>query len=370
MSTPTITRIEIFRVAIPFAAPFRIALALLTDVDVIIVRIHTDSGRYGIGEGCPAFFVTGETPAIAMQAGQVYARAILGKNPLELRARLAEMNAALVHNTAIQCAFDLALYDLLGKQAGLPLYALLGGRKQSIRSNLTLGIDEPEIVARKARAHKDAGATMLKIKVGTGRRDDVARIQAIREAVGDLHIQIDANQGWDVPTAIATLQAMAEYDVQFCEQPVAYWDHVGLARVREHSPIPIMADEAIFDEHDAFRLAALEACDYFNIKLAKAGGLDHALRINAVGESAGIKCMVGGMAETRLAVTAGAHLIAACPNIAFADLDSPFHFKADPVVGGIAFTGDGRVELPDAPGLGADFDPAWLERSEKITVEL
>lgn len=368
MLTPTISKIDIIKLAVPLVAPFRIALGVMTSANVIVIRIHTDAGLDGVGEGCPAWFVSGETPEIAIESAKRYARVLIGKNPLAIHARLAELDASLTHNTAVKSAFDLALYDLLGKQAGLPLYALLGGQNQVIYSNITIGINAPDVMARQARAIKDAGATMLKVKVGTGKADDVARLKAIRAALGEMVIRIDANQGWDVPTAIATLQALAQYDIQYCEQPVPYWDHEGMRRVREHSPIPIMADEAIFDSHDAFRLARMGACDYFNIKLAKAGGIHGALKINAVAESAGIKCMLGGMAETRLAVTAGAHLLAARPNIAFADLDSPLHHTEDPISGGVKFDRDGRVELSDAPGLGADVKPEALEKAELISI--
>lgn len=156
--------------------------------------------------------------------------------------------------------------------------------------------------------------------------------------------------------------------VEYCEQPVASWDHENLRRVRQSTSIPIMADESVMDHHDAFKLAASGCCDYLNIKLAKSGGIHTALKINAVAESAGMACMVGSMAETRLALTAAAHVISARPNIRYVDLGSCFMLKEDPVIGGAQWDG-GEITLPDTPGHGADIDPAFLDSCEKVTVQ-
>jgi L-alanine-DL-glutamate epimerase-like enolase superfamily enzyme len=128
-----------------------------------------------------------------------------------------------------------------------------------------------------------------------------------------------------------------------------------------------MADESLFDHHDAFRLASMGACDLFNIKLAKCGGIHTALKINAIAEGAGIQCMVGCMTETRLGVSASAHLVSARPNIVFADLDAAFNHADDPVIGGVRFDG-GKIILPDTPGHGADIDVGFLTKMESVSV--
>jgi L-alanine-DL-glutamate epimerase-like enolase superfamily enzyme len=369
MNTPTTTRIELYKINLDFITPFRIALGEARRGEGIAVRIFTDTGLVGVGEGSPYWFITGETQAISFEASKAIAKLLLGKNPLAVEARLNEIDSFLVHNSTSKSAFDMALYDMLAKQAGLPLYALLGGEKREIVTDFTIGIGDPQTMAQKALDYVAEGACSLKVKLGTNRADDVRRIQTIREAVGmDLPIQLDANQGWNVVTAISTLQALAQYNITFCEEPVAHWNIKGLKRVHDLSPIPIMADESIFDHHDAARLAEMGACDYFNIKLAKSGGIHVGLKINAVGEAAGIACMVGGMFETRVGISAGAHLIAARSNIKFADLDTVHHYAEDPVIGGAVFNGC-KVSLPDTPGHGADFDPAFLEKMEKVVIE-
>ena len=168
----------------------------------------------------------------------------------------------------------------------------------------------------------------------------------MREAVGDgVSLRVDANQGWNPSTAIAVLRDIEQYGIEYCEQPVPAWDYEALKRVRDASPIPIVADEACFDHRDAFRLASMGAADMFNIKLCKSGGIHHALQINAIVEAAGMKCMVGCMFETRIGIGASAHLAAARPNIAYADLDAILLHAEDPIVQGVRFEGD-EVILP------------------------
>lgn len=367
MPQPTITAVEIYKLTVP-GKPYRIALGLISSADNLLVRIRASSGLYGMGEAAPILTITGETQAAGYEAAALLARLLIGKEALAVEARLAELNAALHGNHTVKSAFDMALYDLLGKHAGLPLYALLGGEKRPIVTDLTVGIDSPEAMAREALAATAQGFSAVKVKLGSGWPEDVARLRAIRDALGpDVPLRIDANQGWDAPAAIAALNAMAPLRVEYCEQPVAAWDVEGLRIVRQRSPIPITADEALMDHHDAFRLACRGACDYFNIKLSKAGGIAAALRIDAIGEAAGIRCMIGSMTETRLGLSAAAHLAAARPNIAFANLDTNFFHLEDPVVGGITFEG-GNIILPDAPGHGADIRPEALARLERVSV--
>jgi L-alanine-DL-glutamate epimerase-like enolase superfamily enzyme len=137
--------------------------------------------------------------------------------------------------------------------------------------------------------------------------------------------------------------------------------------VRANSPIPIVADESLFDHHDAYRLASAGACDYFNIKLAKSGGIHTALKIDAVAEGACIPCQLGCMFETRLASSAAAAFVCARPNIRYLDLDSHTGHGSDPVMGGIEYE-NGRILVPDTTGHGADFDPEFLATMESVII--
>jgi L-alanine-DL-glutamate epimerase-like enolase superfamily enzyme len=368
MAGLTISAVEIFRLDVRNQRPFRIALGVLEAATNLLVRVHASDGTYGMGEAAPIWYIAGETQATDVAAARTLAQLLLNRDPLDIETRLRELDAFLVGNTTVKSAFDMALHDLAGKHAGLPLYALFGGPRRSFEIDLTIGIDTPEIMGREALDIQARGFSAIKVKLGTGHAEDVARIRAIRAAVGAaIPLRIDANQGWDPVTALAILRDLAPYGIQYCEQPVAHWNTAGLKHLRDHSPIPIMADEALFSPHDAFRLASQGACDYFNIKLAKSGGLHAALEINAIAEAAGIPCMMGSMAETRLGLTAAAHLVSARPNIAFANLDTHFFHAEDPVIGGVTCA-QGWMSVPEAPGLGADIRPEVLRTLAKETI--
>ena len=179
---------------------------------------------------------------------------------------------------------------------------------------------------------------------------------------------MDANQGWDFPTAVTALRKMEPYDLEYCEQPLPVWDHENMRRLRENSVIPIAADESVFSDKDAFKLLANGCCDILNIKLSKSGGINTAVKIDNIAVSAGIPCMIGCMTDTRLGLTAAAHLVCAHPNIKYLDLDSHAFLSIDPVVGGIICQGE-HVTVPDAPGLGADLVPQFLEDCESVVID-
>ena len=366
-----ITRIEIYKINIPFMEPLRLAIGVLDGSNSILVRLWAGDRLCGLGEGTPASFITGETQETCFVAARALAPLLIGRDALDIEGRMSDLTAAFVGHSSVKNAFDMALYDLAARHARLPLYAFLGGAPRDYVTDLTVGVNTPEVMARAARAIVAADGlnrpTAIKVKLGTNRADDVARIRAIRAAVGDaMPLRIDANQGWDEPTAVATLQALAEFDIQYCEQPVAGWKIAALARVRSHSPIPIMADESLFDHHDAARLVAAEACDYFNIKLGKSGGIHTALKIAAIAEGAGIPCMIGCYSETLLGTSASAHLFAARRIIRFTDLDTPLFYKETPFTGGVVYDGPRAHLREDALGLGAEVDAAYLARLEPV----
>lgn len=365
-----ITGIDIFKLNLPYKEPFVISLGVIENATNVVVRIHTNSGLTGTGECAPFMTIVGETQETVFELSKQMAGLLKGKDPFAIEARLAEIDRAVSGNYTMKSAFDMALYDLLSQQAKMPLYKLLGGNNnREIYTDMTISIGSPEKVARDALAFQQAGFPAIKVKLGTTTKADVARIKAIRDVVGDAYpVRIDANQGWDTITAINTLKELAKYNIEHCEEPIPKWNNRELAKVRENSPIPIMADESVFDHHDAFRLAAMGACDYFNIKFSKSGGIFNALKINAVAESAGIKCQVGCMSESRYALTALMHFVLASKNVVHYDMDSSLMLDADPVTGGIQYQGKGKWKLEDAIGIGAGFDEDVLNSMENVTI--
>lgn len=351
-----IVKIDVRPLDIPLKAPFTLALGTFSRMENLLVRIHTEDGLYGTGEGAPFLPVTGETRPGALEAAAMAASLLRGQDAFAIERHITTLRAAMPHNTSVLAAFDMALYDLLAKRAGLPLYRLLGGEKKPVPMDVTLGMDTPEAMADSARSLTGRGIGAIKLKLGGPPALDIRRIRAVREAAGpDITLRVDANQGWTPAAAVAILKAVSDCGLEYCEQPTAAWNLEALAEVRRGVSIPVMADESLFDHHDAQRLVGLGACDLFNIKLAKCGGIHTALKILSVAESAGLQCMLGCMLETRLSLTAAAHLAAARSSAAWADLDAAFFLAEDPVTGGIRYEGSSII-LPDGPGIGADID--------------
>lgn len=358
--------VEIYYFDIKLTEPFTISLGTIYSTNGVLIRILTDSGIIGIGESCPFQPITGETQQTNIDVAQNLREMLKGKDPLAIESSNKLFGGFLHSNPSIVAAFDMALYDILGKVAGLPVFRLLGGDKNTFETDITTGIDTPENMVNNAKAHIAAGFKTLKVKIGQDPDLDISRLQAIRDAIGYDHpVRIDANQGYTVPQAIYALRHMEKFKIQFCEQPVVFSDIAGMRQVREASPIPIMADETLFFPSDAVRLIQADACDYFNIKLMKAGGITNSLRISMIAEAANIRCMLGCMNETRIALTAAAHVHGAQKNILFADLDGYFSHTVDPVVDGMKVQG-GTITLPEKPGLGVDIDPAFLKKLKRI----
>src|SRR3954468_8175460 len=363
-----ITGVTLFKADIPLKDPFRIAVMEMRAAANVFVRINTDAGLVGWGESSPFWKLCGETQKIDIAAGADLALIIKGKNPLEIDDRIGEIDGFLKNNSQIRAAFDIALHDLLGKAAGLPLYRLLGGAGRPMQTCLTIAIGEAGAMAEKAAAAVGRGFRIIKIKLGTNTRDDVDRVRAIREAVGaDVGIRIDANQGWDVPTALAVLNVVHGMNVEYCEQPVQHWNIDAMRRIHDRSPVPIVADESVFDHHDAFRVLAVDACDYVNLKLSKSGGVRAGQKAAPLLDAAGKACMIGCMMESRLGLTAAAHLASAMGHFKFFDLDSAHLLASDPILGGMRYEKD-MVVLDDSPGLGAEPDPAFLQKCERVSV--
>jgi L-alanine-DL-glutamate epimerase-like enolase superfamily enzyme len=364
-----ITKTEIYKYSIPMV-PFTIATGTMNYAQNIFIRIHTDDGITGVGE-CSAFpMITGETQATCFEMAKDFAALWKNKNALAIEERMNELHAFTAYNTTVKSAFDMALHDINAQDANLPLFKFLGGdKKKKIETDLTIGISRPEEMAEQAVAFVEKGVRILKIKLGKNAKEDVRRIELISEAVGnEIKLRIDANQGWSYDDAVFALTALGKFNIEFCEQPIhKHNDHL-LPQLKKLSPVKIMADESAFDHYDAIRLIEADACSYVNIKFAKSSGILEAKKINSVCEERNIACMMGGMLESRVALTAFAHFATAVDNINFYDMDTCLlGHKIDPVTGGISYNGF-FIELPDATGIGADVDEKFLQGLEMLVI--
>lgn len=349
--------------------PFTIATGTMEFAQNIFIRIHTDAGLTGVGE-CSAFpMIVGETQNTCFEMAKDFAKLWKGKNPIHIKERMDELHAFTAFNSTIKSAFEMALYDLAAKKARQPLYEFLGGEKKALETDLTIGLGAPERMAEQAKEFVQKGVRILKIKLGKVPSGDIERVKMIRESVGKkIQLRVDANQGWSFNDAVTVLNAIHEYNIQFCEQPMRTWDDPLLPDLKNLSPIPIMADESVFNHYDAERLLRANACSYVNIKFAKSGGILEATKINQVCEDLNVHCMMGGMLESRLALTAFAHFATVHSNIKFYDMDTcMLGHKIDPVVGGVLYN-NYYIEIPDSPGIGADVDENFLKKCDSVII--
>lgn len=367
----TIQSVEIYKLFIPLKEPFVISLGPITAVKNIVVIMRTKDGCAGYGECSPYMTINGESVDTCFIVGQYLAQVLKGKEALQIAACMEAMDKTIYANSSIKSAFDIALHDIAAQHAGVPVYKFLGGEKNKIlETDMTVSMGDPQKMKADAIKFKEQGFPAIKVKLGESLEKDVARIKAIREGIGNEHpLRIDANQGWHTADkAIEVLQALNMYSIEHCEEPIARHRFMELNKVSAASPIPIMADESCGDEHDAERLIQLNACSMFNIKLGKSSGFYKGLKIAEAGAKAGMHMQVGGFMESRLGMTAAAHLALANNNIQHCDFDTPLMFTEDPVLGGIHYLEKGVIDLPDIPGLGAVIDETYLRKAEKVVI--
>jgi L-alanine-DL-glutamate epimerase-like enolase superfamily enzyme len=349
-----ITKITVKPVSAELKEPFRISLGLITHSVSAVVAIETDEGLTGYGEGSPGILVTGETLEGVAACIALFEKSLTGRDPLNIEEIHHILDRVSPHAPSAKAAIDIACYDLLGKKAGLPVYKLLGGGDNQLATDITVSIDEPAVMAAKAKKYVMAGFDVIKTKVGLGFAEDLERVRAIRDTIGSgIKIRLDANQSWSPKEALRCIEYLSEYDIELVEQPVAYHDLEGLAYVTKHSRLPIMSDESAFDSKDVLRLIKKRAVDMVNIKLMKCGGIYEALKINSICEAAGIECMLGCMIEeSNIGISAAASLGAARRNITRADLDAVFSLRELPIPGGADFCRAKLITLSDAAGFG------------------
>jgi L-alanine-DL-glutamate epimerase-like enolase superfamily enzyme len=259
-----ITDIHIEIVTIPLLAPFKTALRTVTEIENILVTVMTDSNLTGFGGAAPTAVITGDTVG-AIVAGIEHIRSnIVGMEIEQPEAVLQRLNRCLVGNTSAKAAVDMAIYDLCAKALGVPLYRLLGGMVNSLKTDMTISLDTPDKMVAESRSKIDAGFNILKIKVGGSPDLDIERLQAVSDAVGSaVKIRIDANQGWSAKEAVQVGKELEkrEIAIELMEQPVSAGDYEGLKFVRDNVSVPVVADESIFSPQDALRLVTMGAVD-------------------------------------------------------------------------------------------------------------
>jgi len=338
----------------PLREPYTIAYETVSEAVNIILKLTTSTGLTGWGCAAPDQVVTGETAeSVLAAADQKIIPLLRGEAPFRV-ARVTEwLRKEIPGARSAMAMTDMAIHDLLARKAGVPLWQLLGGFRDSIPTSITIGIMDPQETVQRAGEFLDRGFTILKLKGGADLNEDVRKVLLVRRRYGKgFSLRFDANQGYSYAEAVEFVRATSEADIEILEQPTAQAKEERMGMVTRDVDIPVMADESIRSLKDAFRLVSRERIDMVNIKLMKVGGILEAAHINSVARAAGMEVMVGCLDECALGISAGLHFALSRPNIEFADLDGHLDLLNDPFDG--LFRLAGGVLFPtEDPGLGA-----------------
>jgi muconate cycloisomerase len=274
---------------------------------------------------------------------------------------------AFAGNYFTKAAVEMALWDIAGKAESLPLYEVLGGKvREFVPTKWSVSGVEPEKAADIASWAVAQGFKAMKIKVGIEPDGDVARVKAVREAIGpEIKLGVDANGGWSPVIAIATVKRLCESGIYFAEQPVSPDQPEHLAEVRRSIPVPVIADESVFTLKDARVIAALKAADVFSIYVGKAGGIAEAMKITQFAQAQNLKCTVGSNLELGVGSAAMVHLALASRGVTAeefpCDIIGPLFYEDDIVREPLPIK-PGEARANDKPGLGVELDEEKVER--------
>jgi L-alanine-DL-glutamate epimerase-like enolase superfamily enzyme len=354
--------IQLFAIHLPLKEPFIVSYQTYNYMPSIIVKVTTDAGLVGYGEGVPDEHVTGETFEGTFEIiKNTLGPAIIGKNPMEIERIHEVMNNAIYGAPTAKAAIDIACFDIMGKKLQQPVYQLIGGRfHNEFPITHVLSIAEPEEMAAEAAQMMEKGYQSFKMKVGTKVSKDVERIKAVRSQVGkDIAIRVDVNQGWvNSATTITAVEQLKSLGLDWLEQPVAADDIDGMVEVKAKTTIPLMIDEGLKGTRDMREIIQKRAADKVNIKLMKCGGIYPAVKLAHQAELAGMECQIGSMVESSVGSAAGFHVAFSKKIITSVELTGPLKFSRD--VGNLVYDVP-FIRLTEKPGLGLEVNEETLQ---------
>ena len=314
--------------------PFKFAVATISDLPHVLVRITSDTGVVGYGE-CPVWWDPfGETQSSTLDAIRKVVPHMIGRDPTAIDELMIVCDAMIYGDYAAKCGLDMALFDLAGKIREMPAHQLLNPKEfNPVPCNVVIVLNSVEEARIQAVQYRESEFTSFKVKVGVDLEREISVLEMLRQVLGDeVRIFVDANQGWKTAEeALVALERMRNINLAWVEQPVLAHDFDGLKKVTTEASIPVMADESLYSPEDAERLAASKIADMFNIKLAKSGGLMLGGKIVDIARQHNIPCMLGSMCESPLAILAGYQFARAFEMIAtdmalFDLIESPYPF--------------------------------------------
>jgi len=349
----------LYALRIPFVEAFGHSAGERRCSDSVVVRVRDEAGTEGFGEGAPRPYVTGETVATMLDhlTGELWPR--VAERELPSTGHLAGLDAFLpdtrlpgvVAPHAARAALELAILDCMLRRAGRPAATVLPPRRPRVTYSGVVTAGPIDRAVRHARQMRAVGLHHVKLKVGFD--DDIARVAAVREALGsEVSLRLDANGGWTLARAVEVLTAVAPLGIAAAEQPLPR--DGDLAALRSAVPVPLMADESLVTLADAEALIADRAVDFFNVRVSKCGGLARSLAIAARAAAAGLGVQIGSqVGETAILAAAGRHLAAALPEVAFTEGSfGTLLLTRDVSVESVRFGHRGEAPVLTGPGLG------------------
>lgn len=353
MEATNIKKVTIEPVDVPLDEPFTIAIGVQYSIKNVLITVKLENGIEGYGEAAPFESINGENQATALATLNSCKDFLIGKDVADYIKISRHLKSVFWAQVTARCAIEMAMLDAFTKSLNLPLYKFFGGLENKIETDYTVDIMSPAAAKNNAAKYASMGYRVLKIKVGKNLTDDIDRIQAVREGAPGCGITLDANQGFSPMEAVHFLEELKKNSIHpvLFEQPVKKNDLMGMKFVKDHSQIPIAADESVFTSADAINIVRTGCADVINIKIMKSGIVE-AIDIAAIARSANIKLMIGCMLETKLGLGCSVHLAAGLGGFSFVDLDPHINPDDEPFTGGPEFK-DPFYTLSDLiPGIG------------------
>jgi len=372
----------IYALNIPFAESFSHSLSERNHSDSIIVKVTTDSGISGFGEGVARSYVTGETRDTSVDyiKNKLLPRIVGAQlDRIDIKHAFAEINNLIPESTAesavvwnaSRCAVELAVIDCLFRSNNLSVSDAMPPVSQTVTYSGVISAGSIAKVEKMAQRCKVAGFNYIKMKVSG--EEDAERVATVRTILGpSVSIRLDANTAFNQKSAVQFLESVKQYDIACIEQPIPRGNPAELAALRILSPIPIMADESIVTIQDAQRLIETNAVDYFNLRISKCGGLCKTIAIADLARSAGIGVQLGcQVGETAVLSAAGRHLAAYLKDLRFVEGSYSTHLLVEDISEeAIVFGSGGIAEILTGAGLGMTVRDDLLDKyaEDKISV--
>ncbi len=353
MKKVDIKKVFVDPVNIPLDEPFRIAIGTKYSIENVIVTVVLDNGVEGYGEAAPLEPINGENQATVISTLNSCREFIEGRDISEYRAISKILKSVFWAQVTARCAVEMALLDAYTKLLDIPLYRFFGGINNKVETDYTIDIVPSDIAKVNAANLAKKGYRVIKTKVGKNLTDDIDRILAIKDGAPGCGITLDANQGFSPCEAVHFLEELSKNNIRpvLFEQPVIKTDLAGMRFVKDHTSVPVAADESVFTSSDAINVVRTACADVINIKLMKSGIIE-ALDIAAIARSANIRLMIGCMLETRLALGCSVHFAAGLGCFDYIDLDPHIDPEKEPFTGGPAYSAPFYSIPDDLPGIG------------------